>query len=83
MGRIALTTDRLVSLVALGACGHDTGARALSGAGALTSRSDVTAGVPAARIDTSWSGEMKQNLATANNVAERQDRVVDITVVQQ
>ena len=41
------------------------------------------AGVPTARIDTSWTGETKQNVATANGVAERQDRVVDITVVQQ
>jgi OOP family OmpA-OmpF porin len=43
----------------------------------------VTAGVPAARIDTSWTGEGKQNVATANDVAESRDRVVDITVVQQ
>lgn len=43
----------------------------------------VTAGVPASRIDTSWTGEAKQNVATANDVAERRDRVVDITVVEE
>ena len=43
----------------------------------------ITAGVAAARIDTSWTGEGSQNVATANDVAERLDRVVDITVVEQ
>ena len=43
----------------------------------------VTAGVPATRIDTSWTGEGKQNVPTANDVAARRDRVVDITVVQE
>ncbi len=43
----------------------------------------VTAGVPAARIDTSWSGENQQAVATAGQVDEARDRVVDITVVKQ
>ncbi len=43
----------------------------------------ITAGVPANRIDTSWTGEGKQEVATANDAAERHNRVVDITVVKQ
>lgn len=43
----------------------------------------IGAGVPAARIDTSWTGEATQNVATANDVAEPRNRVVDITVVKQ
>ena len=42
----------------------------------------VAAGVPAARIDTSWTGEGAQEVATSNDVAERRNRVVDITVVK-
>lgn len=36
--------------------------------------------VPASNIDTSWSGENKQDVATPDNVAEQRNRVVDITV---
>jgi peptidoglycan-associated lipoprotein len=42
----------------------------------------ITAGVPAGRIDTSWTGEAKQQVATANEVAEARNRVVDVTVVK-
>jgi peptidoglycan-associated lipoprotein len=43
----------------------------------------ITAGVPAARIDTRWTGEGKQDVATGDQVAEQRNRVVDITVVQE
>jgi peptidoglycan-associated lipoprotein len=43
----------------------------------------IAAGVPADRIDTSWTGERKQQVATANDAAESRNRVVDITVVKQ
>jgi peptidoglycan-associated lipoprotein len=43
----------------------------------------IAAGVPAARIDTSWTGEGKQDVATANDVNEPRNRVVDVTVVKQ
>lgn len=43
----------------------------------------ITAGVPAARIDTRWTGEGKQDVATGDHVAEQRNRVVDITVVQE
>jgi len=42
----------------------------------------ITAGVPAARIDTSWTGEGKQEVATADEAVERRNRVVDVTVVK-
>jgi OOP family OmpA-OmpF porin len=42
----------------------------------------VTAGVPVVRIDTSWTGEFKQQVATADDAAEPRNRVVDITVVK-
>ncbi len=42
----------------------------------------VAAGVPAARIDTSWTGERKQDVATADDAAEQRNRVVDITVIK-
>jgi peptidoglycan-associated lipoprotein len=42
----------------------------------------VAAGVPSSRIDTSWTGEAKQEIATADNTAEQRNRVVDITVVK-
>jgi OOP family OmpA-OmpF porin len=42
----------------------------------------VTAGVPARQIDTSWTGEGKQEVATANGEAERRNRVVDVTVIK-
>jgi len=43
----------------------------------------ITAGVPATRIDTGWTGENRQDVATANDIAEQRNRVVDITVVKQ
>ena len=43
----------------------------------------ITAGVPTARIDTSWAGEGKQQVATADDISEPRNRVVDITVLQQ
>lgn len=42
----------------------------------------VTAGVPATRIDTSWTGEGKQQVATVDDTAEPRNRVVDVTVVK-
>lgn len=42
----------------------------------------IAAGVPAARIDTSWTGEGKQEVATADEAVERRNRVVDVTVVK-
>jgi len=43
----------------------------------------VTAGVPAVRIDTRWTGESLQQVATGDDMDEQRNRVVDITVVQQ
>ena len=43
----------------------------------------IAAGVPAARIDTSWTGEGKQQVTTSDEVAEPRNRVVDITVIKQ
>jgi len=43
----------------------------------------IAAGVPAALIDTSWTREGKQQVATADEAAEPRNRVVDITVVKQ
>ncbi len=42
----------------------------------------IAAGVPATHIDTSWTGEGKQEVATANDAAEPRNRVVDITVIK-
>lgn len=42
----------------------------------------VKAGVPAATIDTSWTGEAKQDVTTADDNAEARNRVVDVTVVK-
>jgi len=42
----------------------------------------IAEAVPAARIDTAWAGEGKQDVATADNVAEKRNRVVDIVVQQ-
>ena len=42
----------------------------------------IAAGVPAGHIDTSWTGENRQEVATANNVSEQGNRVVDITVLK-
>jgi len=43
----------------------------------------IAAGIPATRIDTSWTGEKGQSVETLNSVAEHHDRVVDITVIKQ
>ncbi len=43
----------------------------------------ITAGVPAANIDTSWTGEIRQAVATASQVDEPRNRVVDVTVVKE
>jgi peptidoglycan-associated lipoprotein len=43
----------------------------------------IAAGVPAARIDTSWTGEAQLQVATANDVNEPRNRVVDVTVVKE
>jgi len=40
----------------------------------------IAQAVPANRIDTSWTGEGKQDVATADNIAEQRNRVVDIAV---
>jgi peptidoglycan-associated lipoprotein len=40
----------------------------------------IAQAVPANRIDTSWTGEAKQDVATSDNVAEQRNRVVDIAV---
>ena len=42
----------------------------------------IAAGVPAADIDTSWTGEGKQAVKTGDDFAEPRNRVVDITVVK-
>ena len=46
--------------------------------GALTA-----AGVAAGRIDTSWTGEGRQQVATTDDMAEARDGAVDVTVVKQ
>ncbi len=43
----------------------------------------VAAGVPAARIDTSWTGEGRQDVVTLDDTVEPRNRVVDVTVVKQ
>jgi len=40
----------------------------------------IAAGVPAARIDTSWLGEGKQDGPTPDDVAQQRNRVVDVVV---
>jgi peptidoglycan-associated lipoprotein len=40
----------------------------------------IAAGVPAARIDTSWLGEGEQDVPTRDDVAQQRNRVVDIVV---
>ena len=42
----------------------------------------IAAGVPSGRIDTSWTGENKQEVVTPDDAADRRNRVVDITVVK-
>ncbi len=43
----------------------------------------TAAGVPAARIDTSWTGESRPQVATRDDASEPRNRVVDITVVKE
>ena len=43
----------------------------------------IAGGVPANKIDTDWTGEYKQQVATADDAAESRNRVVDITVIKQ
>ncbi len=42
----------------------------------------TAAGVPADRIDTYWTGEVKPAVKTGNDASEPRNRVVDITVVK-
>jgi OOP family OmpA-OmpF porin len=42
----------------------------------------IAAGVPAASIVTTWTGEGKQQMATANEIDEQGNRVVDVTVLK-
>lgn len=42
----------------------------------------IGAGVSANRIDTTWTGEARQDVATANDVADQRNRVVNLTVVK-
>lgn len=42
----------------------------------------IAAGVPAGRIDTSWTGETRQAITTINETEEQRNRVVDVTVVK-
>lgn len=42
----------------------------------------IAAGVPANRIDTSWTGELGQDSGMTADVADRRNRVVDVTVVK-
>lgn len=43
----------------------------------------TAAGVPAGRIDTSWTGETRQQVATRDDAGEARNRVVDVTVVKE
>lgn len=40
----------------------------------------IAQAVPANRIDISWVGETKQDVPTADGVADQRNRVVDIAV---
>jgi OOP family OmpA-OmpF porin len=42
----------------------------------------IADGVAPGRIDTTWTGEGKLTVATANDVSEAANRVVDVTVVK-
>jgi peptidoglycan-associated lipoprotein len=42
----------------------------------------IAAGVPASSIGTSWTGEGRSQMATADEVNEQGNRVVDITVLK-
>jgi len=39
-----------------------------------------TSNVPADRVETRWTGETRQRVATANDVASQSNRVVDIAI---
>lgn len=43
----------------------------------------IAASVPATRIDTRWTGENEQQVATSNDIDKPPSRVVDITVAQE
>jgi OOP family OmpA-OmpF porin len=43
----------------------------------------IVAGVPSDLIDTTWTGERRQDVATGDDVTERRNRVVDVTVIRQ
>jgi OOP family OmpA-OmpF porin len=43
----------------------------------------ISAGVPSDRIDTTWTGERKLAVSTANNITEQRNRVVDVTVIRE
>jgi len=42
----------------------------------------IAAGVPSGRIDASWTGELGQDPTTTADIADRRNRVVDITVIK-
>lgn len=48
----------------------------------MTWRSGPTRSATPDRIDTSWVGEGRQQVATADDIAEPRNRVVDVTVVK-
>jgi len=41
----------------------------------------IAAGVAPGRIDTRWTGEIRQRVGTRDNISEERNRVVDITVL--
>ncbi len=43
----------------------------------------IGAGAPAARIETSWTSEARQDVATADDTAEPRNQAVDTTMVKQ
>ena len=43
----------------------------------------INAGIPMSRIETSWTGEGKQEVSTSDDASDRRNRVVDITVIKQ
>jgi OOP family OmpA-OmpF porin len=42
----------------------------------------ISAGIPATRIDTSWTGEGKPVAPNADGIARARDRAVDITIIK-
>ena len=42
----------------------------------------IAAGVPAAHIDTRWTGESSQKVSTIDEASEQRNRVVDVTVIK-